>query len=157
MIVVVTGPICAGKSTALAQLQAEYEDQGMSVLNLGLDRIGHEVLEELYGPDLDRAALAKQVFSNYDELDRLSAKIHPLILGKAENLAGEFLGNHPEGIVLIESAVPLSADDYPWLEEADVRIVDEVYSIRRARAIGRGMSAKQFEARDKAQRRYVYE
>jgi len=156
MIVVVTGPICAGKSTHVAQLDAQLRDEGVAVEIISLDEIGHEVLTGLYGYDVDRSAIAAEVFADPEKLYALEATTHPRIMEVARMRAQTFLAQHPRGIVVIESPIPLSPDTYPWLAEAEVQVVDADRATRRERALGRGMSAAQFDLRDAVQQRYDY-
>jgi len=156
MIVVVTGPICAGKSTAVAQLGARLSDEGTTVEVISLDEIGHEVLVELYGDDVDRSVIAAEVFYDREKLHALEATTHPRIMEVARMRAQTFLAQHPRGVVVIESPIPLSPDTYPWLGEAEVMVVDADRATRRERALGRGMSAEQFDLRDAVQLRYDY-
>lgn len=152
MIIIITGRICAGKSTAVAQLKTDYETQGIPVLVLELDKIGHEVL----GFQVDRAQLADRVFAKPTELARLEARLHPQIMAQARQRAEAFLATNADGVVLIEAPLPLKVKEYPWLSKAEVRVLDVCYGQRLQRALGRGMTAEQFELRDKAQQNYVY-
>jgi dephospho-CoA kinase len=156
MIVVVTGPICAGKSTYVADLVARYKASGTPVLAISLDEIGHEVIEELYGPDCDRAQLAARVFSDRALLERLEERTHPLIMAHAESLTCAFHAEHPDMPVIIESPLPLDVAAYPWLCDARFLRVDAPYEVRRDRARGRGMDLDQFEARETIQRDLDY-
>jgi len=157
MIIIVTGQICAGKSTYVKALHNEYAAQNTPAMILELDAIGHEVLPEIMGSDVDRKELGKYVFASLKRLQKLENAMHSRIMSLARARAEEFLEQHPEGIVLIESPLPLSASEYPWLEHAEVRVLQESYEERLNRALNRGMSAEQFELRDEIQRGYIYE
>jgi len=157
MIIIITGKICSGKSVYTAALREEYEARGVAVLVLELDAIGHEVLREVRGDEVDRAEVARLVFASEQELEKLERETHPRIMGEARTRSEQFLADNPDGVVLIESPLPLDVSEYPWLKQAQVQVLQESYEERRARARKRGMSAEQFELRDKAQRKYVYE
>ncbi|MCL2492076.1 MAG: dephospho-CoA kinase [Coriobacteriia bacterium] len=157
MIIVVTGPICAGKSTYIAHREKELQEQGVAVRTLPLDTMGHSVLTEIYGPNIDRAWIAQKVFSDPEELKKLEEIVHPLVFERAHRYSEEFLTDNPDGVVLIETAIPLSETDHPWIRDAQFIVLDEPFETRLERALNRGMSTEQFVLRDNAQRKYRYE
>ena len=156
MIRIVTGPIGSGKTTHRAILAAQNRANGSAVLELELDAIAHEVLEEIQGGEIDRARLAEEVFSNPDKLAALEAKLHPRVIGIARHKTTTFLAEHPDGVVVIETPIPLDEDEHPWLKGALVTVLDVDRDLRRKRVIARGMMGEQFDLRDKAQEKYDY-
>jgi len=130
LIVGLTGGIGAGKSTA-ARLLAE---RGAHVIDV--DELGRRVLAPggraeapvaaAFGPQvvssdgsIDRAALAKIVFSNGEALSRLTAISHPAI---NEELVDELRALAPStGIVVLDMAI---------LAESNLGQVEEPYRYR---------------------------
>ncbi|MCL2024739.1 MAG: dephospho-CoA kinase [Coriobacteriia bacterium] len=148
---IVTGPICSGKSTYIA---ARVKETDSDALVLELDKIGHEILGELYG-EVDRAALADIVFEDPAELAKLEAELHPRILARAHERAIAFAGAHPNGYVIVEAALPLPACNMPeiaqWLATAKTHVCEASYEERLTRALARGMTQHDFERRNRVQ------
>jgi len=157
MITLITGPLCSGKSTYIRALVDVNKAAGVPTLVLELDRIGHEVLRELRGNDVDRSALAEKVFADPLRLRQLEAELHPRIMLIAHERAATFLASNPDGVVLIEAALPLDEGEYIWLMGVNRIVLKAPTVVRRARALERGMSREQFELRDRIQQGYRYE
>lgn len=118
-LVGLTGGIAAGKSTVAQRLvehgaieidadilAREVVQVGTNGLKQVADAFGDEVLTET--GELDRAALALQIFSDSDKRVRLNSILHPLIRSRTKELLGQL---HDDAIVvytvplLVEAAV----------------------------------------------------
>jgi dephospho-CoA kinase len=149
-----TGGIGAGKSAVAARL-AE-----LGAIVIDSDRLAREVVEPgtegfervvaefgtgVVGPDggLDRAALARQVFTDPDARKRLEAIVHPLVRDKSAAIVAAA----PPGSVLVH--------DVPLLVEANLAAMYECVIVvlaseatRLARLVGqRGMPEEDARAR----------
>jgi dephospho-CoA kinase len=150
-VVVITGGIGAGKSTAAEFLR----DKGAIIIDA--DLVAAQVLEkgspvlariaEEFGPDvlladgrLDRAALARAAFATGESTARLNALVHPAVareIGPA--IADLRLLPDPPPLVVVE--VPLLAEAPVFAEIADVVIaVVAPQEIRAQRAIASGFA-----------------
>ena len=111
-----TGGIASGKSTVAAELArrgavvVDADAIARAVVaagSPGLARVREEFGEQVIGPDgeMDRAAVARLVFSDADARERLNAIIHPLV--------------RAEGRRLVEQAGPAAVvvQDVPLLVE----------------------------------------
>jgi dephospho-CoA kinase len=144
--VVVAGGIGSGKSTVIAGLS----ELGWSVINA--DQVGHEVLmdpevveavaarwpEVVSDGAVDRSALAKVVFADAGELAALESITHPLIVGRIERW--------------VETSVEPLAVEISVLKVAEPHwgplvLVHTPVSVRKKRALERGMAAADVEAR----------
>jgi dephospho-CoA kinase len=149
--VVVAGGIGSGKSTVTAALF----ELGWSVINA--DQVGHEVLMDpevikavvtrwpaaVTGGTVNRSTLAEVVFADPKELASLEGITHPLIVGRIERW--------------LETAVEPLAVEISVLKVADplwgpLVIVNAPKSVRWERALERGMTAADVEARMAFQR-----
>lgn len=161
-VIGVTGPIGSGKSTVrdhLARMGAEVLDA---------DRLAHRFLEpqeashrriiEAFGPDvlngagrIDRKALGRKVFDNRENLNRLNAIVHPLLLAAIRERIREFRAREPEGLLAIDAALL-----FQWGLEKDcdwVLWVDAPVEIRRERTVAAGrMDEAEFDRRDRLQK-----
>ena len=156
MIHLVTGPICAGKSTRCREIVDSCENAGVPVLCLELDRLGHEILDEQGIDEKGRAKIARQVFADPELLAKWESGMHQQIMARAQRHAERFIKDSPDGVVLVESAVPLDADEYTWLAGAEVEVLEVPYQERLARGLEKGMTAEDFDARDAIQQGYDY-
>jgi dephospho-CoA kinase len=108
MVIGVTGKIGTGKSTVCEILKNKY---GAHVVNV--DRIGHEVLEEvkeklveLFGGSVledgkvNRKKLAGIVFESQENLKKLESLVHPLMKKRVQEII-----NKTSGLVVIEAAL----------------------------------------------------
>ena len=144
--VVVAGGIGSGKSTVISALS----ELGWSVINA--DQVGHEVLmdpdvieavaarwpQAVSGGAVNRSALAEVVFADPGELAALEGMTHPRIVGRIERW--------------VETSVEPLAVEISVLKVAEPRwgplvIVSAPESVRRERALERGMAAADVEAR----------
>jgi len=144
--VVVAGGMGSGKSTVIAALS----ELGWSVINA--DQVGHEVLMD---PDVieavaarwpqavsegavNRSTLAEVVFADPGELAALEGITHPLIVGRIERWVETSVEPLAVEISVLKVAEP---------EWGPLVIVSAPESVRRERALERGMAAADVEAR----------
>ncbi len=146
---VVTGPIGSGKSTVSKLL----EDFGAH--RVDLDQLSREVLETDEGvrfvednwpsaiseATIDRAALARIVFTDQRQLRRLEEFVHPLVLAEFYRTIG------PEPDLVVEMSVPFSIS----IANSFFAVIDTPDVTRVARLRERGMSAEDINARMQAQ------
>ena len=144
--VVVAGGIGSGKSTVIGVLS----ELGWSVVNA--DKVGQEVLTEpevvetvaarwpgaVTRGEVDRSVLAKVVFADPGELAALEQITHPRIVGRIES----WVENSAEPLA-IEISV-LRVANPRW---GPIAIVHAPRSMRRERALERGMHKADVEAR----------
>lgn len=157
-ILALTGGLGSGKSTAaelLEQLGAvviDLDDVAKTLLDevpAVRDRVVAAFGEKIVGADgkIDRQLLAAEAFSSAERADELDAIVHPAVLatvsGALDTLALQ--GEPPRVVVLV---IPLLAESPLFLEEVDaVLAISAAEDIRLERAIGRGMSQADAEAR----------
>jgi dephospho-CoA kinase len=152
-----TGGIAAGKSTVGRML----EERGFTVVDA--DRLvaslyepggeGSRAVRDLFGPELltgsgavDREAVARRVFRDAAARRRLEAAIHPLVRRRFEEIAAR-----TEGIAVLEATLLVEAG---WGEGFDALItVEAPRETRIGRAVARGLSRQEAEARLRAQGR----
>ena len=154
LIVVVTGGLGAGKTTATEY----FRSRGASVICL--DDIAHHLLENgtptsarlvdafgsgVQGPDgtLDRAALAHVAFSSAEKTDELNAIMHPEIAREVGTALTELrlMPEHQPEVVVLEVPLLLEAPVFAELADEIVAIVAPEEQ-RIARAQKRGISAQ---------------
>ena len=111
-----TGGIASGKSTVgrfFAELGAKVVDA---------DRLGHELVrpqlpayleiverfgKEVLAPsgEVDRKRLGEMVFSDPEKLRALNAILHSRIIERSEELAGRYLAENAQAVVMVEAAL----------------------------------------------------
>jgi dephospho-CoA kinase len=111
-----TGGIASGKSTVARFLEA----LGAKVIDA--DRVGHELFQtsdhvrqevvahfgpEILRPDgeIDRERLGSVVFADPKRLSELGSIVHPSLIARLEELAGEFRARHPRAVILVDAAL----------------------------------------------------
>jgi dephospho-CoA kinase len=111
-----TGGLACGKSFVGEALRE------LGCLLVVADELGHEVLlpgGEAYDDvvaefgreilnaagEIERRALAAQVFGAPERLARLNALVHPPVLRREEELIAEFARREPDGIAVVEAAI----------------------------------------------------
>jgi dephospho-CoA kinase len=111
-----TGGLACGKSFVAEELAR------LGCLFIHADDLGHEVLlrsGEAYdgvlrefgagilgeGGEIDRKALAAQVFGAPERLAKLNALVHPPVLRREEERIAEFSNSQPDGIAVVEAAI----------------------------------------------------
>lgn len=120
-IVLIVGPLCAGKSTVSALIQQYCAHRSLGCTVISLDKIGHEVLERpaiitsvvaALGQQvvdessrINREEVAKIVFNDRDSLDALNYVTHPVILQQALALIDEALVD--SDVVVVEAPFPI--------------------------------------------------
>lgn len=159
-IIGLTGGIGSGKSTVagiLADLGAHVIDVdaiGRDVAELDgeahdevVERFGHGVLTD--DGHLDRAALARIVFSDEAELRALEAISHPAINRTLRRLVGEL---DDDAVVVLDMAILVESNLGRWGEHPSegydtVLTVEAPLALRRERLVGRGMDPRDAERR----------
>lgn len=154
-VVVLAGGIASGKSTVARELEAlgayrvDLDDLSREVVLAGSPLLadvarafGADVLDEGTGT-LRRDVLAQRAFSSAEQTALLESLVHPAI----RDLLARRLEEHAhEGLCVVE--VPLLDRVEYLIDQADeVACVVCPVSLRRARAIARGMRAEDFDAR----------
>jgi len=150
-----TGGLAAGKSTVAGWLR----EAGLTVIDA--DRLVAELYQpgepgagavvELFGAELldaagavDRARLASRVFADATARRRLEAAIHPLVRERFLEIA-----EAAQGMVVLEATLLVEAG---YADAFDVVVTVEADRENRlARAIARGLSREEAEARLAAQ------
>ena len=118
-----TGGLACGKSFVGEELASfgclliHADELGHQVLAPGgeayedvVREFGAEILER--GGDIDRQALAAQVFGAPERLARLNALVHPPVLRREEALIAEFAARQPDGIAVVEAAILIETGSY---------------------------------------------
>ncbi len=162
-----TGGIGSGKSTVGHSLAArgahlvdadaivrELQQPGQPVFEALVERFGEEVLTA--GGELDRAALAKVVFADPEQLERLNAVVHPAVraeMSARRRALADALADKGDAIVILD--IPLLAETASGGREveelsgiAGVIVVDALPAtvVRRLKE-RRGMSEEDTRAR----------
>ena len=150
-VVVITGGIGAGKSTASGFLR----DKGAIIIDA--DLVAAQVLEkgspvlarvaEVFGPDvlladgsLDRAALARAAFASPEATARLNAIVHPAVAREIGPAVADLrlMPNPPSAVVL---EVPLLAEAPVFAQIADLVVaIVAPQELRVARAVQSGFA-----------------
>jgi dephospho-CoA kinase len=154
-----TGGLASGKST-VAELLAEHgclvidaDDVVAWLYESG--RPGARAVGDLFGPEVldtagsvDRGRLARLVFADPEARRRLEAAIHPLVRQRFVELsrAGAAEG---AAIVVLEATLLVEAG---FADDFDLVVaVEAPEAVRRERAVARGLSEEQAQARLDAQ------
>ncbi len=149
-VLVITGGIGAGKSTAAAYFREmgaipiDLDEVAARVLALGSPTLGAVVRE--FGEDvlfadgrLDRAALARAAFASKSSATRLNALVHPAVTLELEReLSSLRASAEPPALVVVE--VPLLAEVPAIASSADaVLAIVAPQETRIARAVAGGL------------------
>jgi dephospho-CoA kinase len=138
-----TGGLACGKSfvgQALADLGCHL---------LEADRLGHEALlpgGAAYGPvvaafgpgilepggQIDRRALAAQVFASPERLALLNSFVHPLVVRQEEAWMARVAAEDPRGIAVVEAAILIETGSYRRFDKLILVTCDEEQQVRRA-------------------------
>jgi len=154
LIVVVTGGLGAGKTTATEYFRSRgasvicLDDVARYVLEPGtptFERVVAEFGECILTSDgaIDRAALADAAFSSSEQSARLNALVHPEIARQVGTSLTELrlMPEHQPEVVVLE--IPLLAEAPVFAELADeVLAIVAPEPVRIARAAARGMTAE---------------
>lgn len=144
--VVVAGGIASGKSTVIGALS----ELGWSVINA--DEVGYEVLKDpgvveavgarwptaVIGGEVSRSALARIVFTDPAELSALESITHPAIVARVNS----WLEASPAPIAVEVSVLKVVRPEWGSLVIVHVPLI-----LRKKRALERGMTASDVEAR----------
>lgn len=154
-VVFLCGGIASGKSTVSRELAARgarcvdldvlsrESTRAGSVVNERLAQaFGHDVVDDNTG-ELRRDVLARRAFASPERTRELEAITHPAI----RELLEQWLLSHADAVVcVVEVPLPDRVEDLLSLAD-EVLCVTCPVELRRVRAIARGMSAEDFDAR----------
>ncbi len=162
-IVGITGEPGAGKSYVAKRFVEYGKARGITVHNIELDYLGHEILGNLQEPcykaarakiaeefgkelmrddgSIDRHILGEIVFSDYAKLERLNEIMRkPLLARLQDELAGK------QGIILINAAL-IAESEMAYLCNNNVAIVSADGASQERRLRGRQLTEGQIERR----------
>jgi dephospho-CoA kinase len=111
-----TGGIASGKSTVARFLE------GLGAKVIDADRVGHELLQisnpvhhkvvahfgqEILKPggEIDRGRLGSIVFADPQRLSELASLVHPSLIARVDELAGELRAQNPRAVILVDAAL----------------------------------------------------
>ncbi len=138
-----TGGLACGKS---------YVGQSLADLGCHLleaDRLGHEALRlgsEAYeavvrefgcgilgaGGEINRRALAAQVFGSPERLALLNSFIHPQVVRQEEEWMAAVAAQDPHGIAVVEAAILIETGSYRRFDKLIVVTCDEEQQVERS-------------------------
>lgn len=159
------GNIGSGKSTATRHLEARGARRiDLDELAKGLYASGSAIVDELaseFGWDIvdedgaiARAVLAERAFATPEATGRLDAIVHPAVLARLGDIllpAACCAATPPSyPLTVVEVSAPAAFRDAFALADEIVAITAP-YDVRRRRALGRGMSADDFDRRSAVQ------
>jgi dephospho-CoA kinase len=101
----------------------------MGCLLIQADELGHQALARTgaayedvvaeFGPgilnstgEIDRKALAAEVFGKPERLATLNALVHPAVVKREEELIAEYARRDPNGIAVVEAAILIETGSY---------------------------------------------
>jgi dephospho-CoA kinase len=138
-----TGGLASGKSfvgKALADLGClliQADELGHRVLDPGgeayqpvIDEFGAEILNA--DRTIDRRALAAQVFSNPERLQKLNSLVHPPVRARTKALLDDFGASNPGGIAVIEAAILIETGGFRSYDRLIVAVCTREQQIERA-------------------------
>ncbi|HEX3746665.1 MAG TPA: dephospho-CoA kinase [Bryobacteraceae bacterium] len=118
-----TGGLACGKSFVGETLRGygclliQADDLGHAVLAPGgeaydsvVREFGSGVLDD--GGQIDRRALAAQVFGAPERLAALNRLVHPPVFRREDELIAEFAAHNPRGIAVVEAAILIETGSY---------------------------------------------
>lgn len=138
-----TGGLACGKSfvgQALADLGCHL---------LQADQLGHEALMPggeayadvvhefgdgilLAGGEIDRRALAAEVFGNAGRLALLNSFVHPSVVRREEEWLARVAADDPGGIAVVEAAILIETGSYQRFDKLIVVICDTEQQVQRS-------------------------
>ncbi len=138
-----TGGLACGKSFVGQELAR------LGCLLIQADELGHEVLSpggEAYDQvvrefgrevvtaagEIDRKALAAQVFGTPERLARLNDLVHPPVVRREEELIADFSRRQPDGIAVVEAAILIETGSYKRFNRIILVTCAEEQQIQRA-------------------------
>jgi dephospho-CoA kinase len=138
-----TGGLACGKSfvgEALASygcLLVQADDLGHQVLSPDGEAYA-DVVREFGGGilthtgEIDRRALAAQVFGAPDRLARLNSMVHPPVVRREDALIAEFAAREPHGIAVVEAAILIETGSYTRFDRIILVTCAEEQQVERA-------------------------
>jgi dephospho-CoA kinase len=138
-----TGGLACGKSFvggALASygcLLVQADDLGHQVLSPNGEAYA-DVVREFGGGiltntgEIDRRALAAQVFGAPDRLARLNSMVHPPVVRREDALIAEFAAREPHGIAIVEAAILIETGSYRRFDRIILVTCAEEQQVERA-------------------------
>jgi dephospho-CoA kinase len=153
--------VACGKS-AVARY---FQDLGACIIDA--DRVGHELIEpgrpayqeilqrfgkEILDPTgaINRRKLGAQVFAQAEELRALNAILHPRIIARISELAGEYRARDPRAVVIVDGALIFEAGIEGTLRKVIVAWCRPEQQVERLMA-KMGISPQEAEQRIQAQ------
>lgn len=138
-----TGGLACGKSfvgqelARLGCLLIQADELGHEVLARGgeaYDQVVREFGRKVVTPagEIDRKALAAQVFGAPDRLARLNDLVHPPVVRREEKLIAEYSREHPDGIAVVEAAILIETGSYKRFDRIILVTCAEEQQIERA-------------------------
>jgi dephospho-CoA kinase len=138
-----TGGLACGKSFVGEELAR------LGCLLIHADELGHEVLlpsGEAYddvvrefgvgflteGGEIDRKALAAQVFGAPERLAKLNALVHPPVFRREDALIAEYRERRPDGIAVVEAAILVETGSYKRFDRIILVTCREEQQVERA-------------------------
>lgn len=101
------------------------------------------------GPYVSRKKLGRQVFMDPTRLTELEAIVHPILTRRMRSLMSRIKRRAPHRCVAVEAPVFHRAGWTPWFDA--VLYVDAPRNVRRKRCLKLGMTADDFQARERCQ------
>ena len=147
IIIGVTGGLATGKTTVSDMISSK------GALKIDADQIAHELLEEdnpivervieLFSEDIltegriDRRKLAEKVFSDRENLQKLSSVMHPGIIRRIKDKANDA----QESVIVIDAPLLIEAKMHGYADIVVVVKCSDENQIKRAK--GRGISREE--------------
>jgi dephospho-CoA kinase len=97
-----------------------------------IEAFGHDVLH----PDgsVDRERLARRVFADPAQRQRLEAIIHPYVFTEEERLCGALVANSPHAVIIFDAALLIETGAHKSKDQVIVVTADEKTQIQRLMA-----------------------
>ena len=138
-----TGGLACGKSFVGEILESygclliQADELGHAVLAPGgeaYDAVVREFGSEIVDPDgqIDRRALAAQVFGSPDRLAVLNGLVHPSVIRREDQLMAEFAAVEPHGIAVVEAAILIETGSYRRYDKMVLVTCPEELQVERA-------------------------
>ena len=138
-----TGGLACGKSFVGEALA------GFGCLLVEADQLGHEALAPggeahegvvrefgcgilAENGEINRRALAAQVFGSPERLARLNALVHPPVVRRENELIAEFARREPDGIAVVEAAILIETGSYKRFDKIILVTCREDQQVERA-------------------------
>jgi dephospho-CoA kinase len=138
-----TGGLACGKSfvgeelAKLGCLLIQADELGHAVLAPGGEAYD-QVVQEFGGGilnaagEIDRKALAAQVFGAPDRLARLSSMVHPPVVRREDELIADYARRRPDGIAVVEAAILIETGSYRRFDRMILVTCAEEQQVERA-------------------------